>query len=395
MNGQHKLALWVISIFLLTLFPMSARSAPLNRVALVVRFGDGSVRTQCVEFSETQITGLDVLTRSGLSVIYEVNSSTGAAVCKIQNDGCNYPAQPCFCQCSGSSNCVYWSYWHLKNGAWQYSQLGASNYRVSHGDVEGWVWGAGSPNSAPQPPLVEFNSICAPPPTSTPSSSPTPAPSATHTPRPPTATSVPAATVSFTAQPDQITAGECSTLRWDVEYAQAVLLDGAGVSGHDSRQVCPRQTQTFELRVVSASGETQRRVTVKVIQPPATVTPSTPIATLTTQPTWRRPTQTPAQGAPPQATTRPTPTPSVVTATLDASSWLPTVTSAPTVAASPTPQKVAVARSERTSAQPTEPEASEGGQGFPLELLGWAAIVGALLAALALAQVLKRQKHSP
>lgn len=392
MNGQHKLALWVISIFLLTLFPMSARSAPLNRVALVVRFSDGSVRTQCVEFSESQITGLDVLARSGLSVIYEVNGSMGAAICKIQNDGCNFPSQPCFCQCSGGSSCVYWSYWHLKNGAWQYSQSGASNYMVHNGDMEGWVWGAGSPNNAPQPPMIDFNSVCAPPPTSTPS--PTPAPTATHTPRP-TATSVPAATVSFTAQPDQITAGECSTLRWDVDYAQAVFLDGAGVSGHDSRQVCPRQTQTFELRVVSASGETQRRVTVKVIQPPATVTPSTPIATPITQLTLPRPTQTPAQGAPPQATTRPAPTPSVVTATLVASPSPPTVTSVSTVAASPTPQKVAAARSERTSAQPTEPEMNEASKGFPLELLGWAAIVGALLAALALVQVLRRQGRAP
>ncbi|RLC66222.1 MAG: hypothetical protein DRI48_05180, partial [Chloroflexi bacterium] len=40
-----------------------------NRVGLVVRFGDGSLVTRCVEFSEPEISGYDVLTRSGLNVV--------------------------------------------------------------------------------------------------------------------------------------------------------------------------------------------------------------------------------------------------------------------------------------------------------------------------------------
>lgn len=399
MNGQGRVLLLVVSASLLMLFPVSARSGAPNRVALVVRFGDGSVHTQCVEFNEAQITGLDALTRSGLGVIYQASGSS-ATVCKIQNEGCNFPSQPCFCQCSGGPNCIYWSYWHLnaERGAWQYSQLGASSYMVSNGDVEGWVWGAGSPSSAPQPPLVEFNSVCAPPPTSTftpppsPTVSPIPtaAPTATRTPRP-TSTSVPVVAVSFSAQAERITAGECSTLRWDVDSAQAVFLDGQGVGGHASQQVCPRQTQTFELRVVSATGETRRRVTVTVIQPlvSPTTSPSAPTSTSTSLPTLQKQAQVVAPQSSPTATTRPAPTAS---ATMTSAT---TATPAPAVTASSTPRKVSAVKTGQTSAQPTEPETDEADKGFPLELLGWAAIVGALLATLALVRVLRRQGRTP
>jgi hypothetical protein len=398
MNGQRRVLLLVISASLLMLFPVSARSDTPNRVALVVRLGDGSVRAKCVEFNEAQITGLDALTRSSLSVIYEVSGSS-ATVCKIQSDGCNFPSQPCFCQCSGGSSCIYWSYWHLKSGVWQYSQQGASSYIVSNGDVEGWVWGDGSPRSAsaPQPLLVEFNSVCAPPSTSTPTATTAPSatPTATHTPRP-TATSVPAVSVSFTAQAERITAGECSTLRWDVEYARAVFLEGQGVPGHASQQVCPKQTQTFELRVVSASGEAQRRVTVTVIQPPAspTISLGTPTSAPTSLPASLKSAPVIAPQSLSTATTRPSPTPLVTTTAVAALASLPTVTLVPTVAAFATRQKVATVQSRRTSARPMEPKADEADTSFPLELLGWAAIVGALLATLVLVNVLKHQRSN-
>jgi hypothetical protein len=276
--------------------------------------------------------------------------------------------------------------------------MGASSYMVSNGDVEGWVWGLDSPNSAPQPPVVDFNSVCVPAPTAT--FTPLPSPTATliptvaptSTPRP-TATSVPAVSVSFTAQAERITAGECSTLRWDVEYARAVFLEGQGVPGHASQQVCPKQTQTFELRVVSASGETQRRVTVTVIQPPALPTTrlSTPTSAPTSLPASPKPAPIIAAQSLSTATTRPSPTPLVTTTAVAVLAPLPTVTLVPTVAASATPQKVAAVQSRRTSAQPTEPKADKS---FPLELLGWAAIVGALLATLVLVNVLKHQRSN-
>ena len=77
-----------------------------SRAALVVRFDDETAFTQCVSFSEV---------RSGLPLAVDFDS--GTAVCAISGTGC--PATNCFCQCSGGGDCLYWSYWHLLDSAWQ------------------------------------------------------------------------------------------------------------------------------------------------------------------------------------------------------------------------------------------------------------------------------------
>ena len=70
--------------------------------------------------------------------------------------------------------------------------------------------------------------------------------------------------ISFRADRTNIEAGECTTLRWDVEHVKAVYLDGEGVAGHDTRQVCPAQTTKYTLRVVTADGDVYRTVTITV-----------------------------------------------------------------------------------------------------------------------------------
>jgi hypothetical protein len=128
-----------------------------NRAALVVQYGEDAVSTHCVPFAEPQITGLDLLLRSGLDVVY-ASVGMGALVCKIGDVGCPDPGR-CLCACKGA-DCVYWSYWHQVEGAWQYAVQGASQYVVRPGAVEGWVWGAGSASSVPQPPAVRFEDVC-------------------------------------------------------------------------------------------------------------------------------------------------------------------------------------------------------------------------------------------
>ncbi len=59
-------------------------------------------------------------------------------------------------------------------------------------------------------------------------------------------------------------AGNCTTLRWDVEHAIAVYLNGAGVAGHAAQQVCPSSTTTYTLRVEHAGGVTEKQVTITV-----------------------------------------------------------------------------------------------------------------------------------
>ena len=143
---------------------VSAQGAP-HRAGLVIRFGDGSVITRCVTFSEQSITGMELLTRAGLAIRADVNSSIGAGICKIGNQGCDQ-GKSCFCQCEGST-CAYWQYFHLQNGVWNYSNLGASLYSIADGAVEGWAWGN---NVAP--PVMTLDQVCA----SAPS-----APAPTHT----------------------------------------------------------------------------------------------------------------------------------------------------------------------------------------------------------------------
>ena len=306
---------WTSSLALITLLlaagivagNQSALAQQPNRVALIVQHGDGRLITKCVEFNESQISGYDVLTRSGLQVIANFDSGMGAGICTIDGEGC--PADDCFCQCKGDP-CIYWSYHHLQNGQWVYSNLGASNYNVHSGEVEGWAWGEGNPQSGAQPPVIPFDQICAPPATAT----------ATHTPVPPTATQVPptATPIPSTATPlppeawfrlDQnpLTAGGCTMLRWDASHTQHVYLDGVKVSLNGQQEVCPAEPQTYVLRVVNDDSEETYELVLGVTgtvastsTPAPAASPTTVVSSSedTTQPAGSSPTPLPATGAP-------------------------------------------------------------------------------------------------
>ncbi len=94
--------------------------------------------------------------------------------------------------------------------------------------------------------------------------------------RTPTATpTIPTpAQINFRADQTTITRGQCTTLRWDVENATAVFLEGNGVPGHGTQQVCPNNTTTYTLRVNAQTGATDRNVTINVQAPPSTSTPT-------------------------------------------------------------------------------------------------------------------------
>ncbi len=106
-------------------------------------------------------------------------------------------------------------------------------------------------------------------PTRTPTRSPTPRPTdtltTTRTPTAtltatPTLTPTPAAQISFRVDDDRINQGECTTLRWDVEFIREVYLDGQGVVGHSHRDVCPSTTTNYTLRIVHRDGSSEDRV---------------------------------------------------------------------------------------------------------------------------------------
>src|SRR5450759_5929016 len=110
----------LVGLVLMFLLTVGAPGA--FRAGLVVRFADGKVQTACVSFSEPAITGEQLLQRSGFKSIVDSGGALGGAICSINDQGCRYPSQDCFCRCTGSQ-CEYWAYYLWHSGAWLYSCL--------------------------------------------------------------------------------------------------------------------------------------------------------------------------------------------------------------------------------------------------------------------------------
>jgi hypothetical protein len=380
--------LWpFIFLLLASLLPAPAEANGPKQVGLVIDYGDGSVGTFCVEFSEDSISGREVLERAGRQL--ELGFG-GGTVCKIDGVGC--PGDNCWCNCQDpSAGCIYWIYWHLVGGGWEYSGGGAAGYQVRDGDVEGWAWGSGSIGSGGvQPPVYTIEQICQPPtPTHTPANTSTPTVTNTLS---PTDTPGPTNTpeISFRADATELTAGSCTTLRWDVENVQEVYLDGQPQQGHGSKQVCPATSETHELRVVSGGGENRYQVSLTVAPaarsqeaaPTATPQPkaapgapaATPPAALTD--TSAPPTSTPTPDLQPPASNTPTTVP-------------PTTTPAPTSTtaisrAGPTTQAWATRRPREKAAAAPKPGFSLNSTVFLLFGIGAMAGAGLLAVVFAL-----------
>jgi hypothetical protein len=136
---------------IVVLFALSVMLAPrvqaqddANRAAIVVDTSE-----MCVFFGEPEITGLELLQRSNLDVVTEVNAN-GAAVCKIDGTGCD--RGDCFCDYPS-----FWGYWTRDTSAWTFSEVGASERKVTDGSVDGWSYGK---DGKPEPPDRSFDDVC-------------------------------------------------------------------------------------------------------------------------------------------------------------------------------------------------------------------------------------------
>ena len=139
----------LVSILVFPKVAVSANPQEDNQAGLVIQFGNGDVITRCVSFSEVQITGYQLLERSGLEFEASFDPNLGAFVCSIEGEGC--PKNDCQCQVP-----LYWSYWKMIDGDWVYSVIGVSQATVLPGQIDGWVWGDGSS----PPPRVSFEDVC-------------------------------------------------------------------------------------------------------------------------------------------------------------------------------------------------------------------------------------------
>lgn len=181
-----------------------------NRAGLIVQFADGQTETLCVEFEGEEITGADLLVRSGLEAVVDPSSGLGIIVCRLEGQGCDYPAEACFCQCSGSGPCAYWNYFYREPGqdSWTYAALGALRHQVRSGSVDAWVWGDGTTLPATD---LTFEAICPSPTptvTSTPQEPALPAATATHMPAPQPTEAQPANTPAPVATPSPASSGQ-------------------------------------------------------------------------------------------------------------------------------------------------------------------------------------------
>jgi ABC-type amino acid transport substrate-binding protein len=93
----------------------------------------------------------------------------------------------------------------------------------------------------------------------------------------PQPTAPPAAGIAFWADSYYLSAGQCTTVHWDVQnvrevyfYSQGQSWEGHGVTGKENRQVCPGQSTTYYLRVVKQDGSVEtRELRIEVAAPPA------------------------------------------------------------------------------------------------------------------------------
>ncbi len=96
-------------------------------------------------------------------------------------------------------------------------------------------------------------------------------PTATFTQAPPTSTftPIPAPTpfLNFGADNTSITAGQCTNLHWDSGNVQSVFLDGAGVEGAGTRNVCPSVSTPYNLLANFPGGQLNRQVSIFVTGP--------------------------------------------------------------------------------------------------------------------------------
>jgi hypothetical protein len=157
---SHRLiAVLFLALALATvLVPAVLASDPTTmQVGLVIAFPDGKTHLEIVTVPTTATT-FEALEAAKVSVISEVGGY-GTTVCKINDIGCAFPSEPCFCDPTH-----YWAYYHLDPAAnkWVMAPEGVGAYSPTNGAVEGFAWsGFGENDPAVEPPVYTFDQIVA------------------------------------------------------------------------------------------------------------------------------------------------------------------------------------------------------------------------------------------
>jgi hypothetical protein len=113
---------------------------PANYAGIVIHPGDGTVTYAYVPLDEP-VSGIELLRRSGISLVTIGFGGLGDGVCRIEETGCDVgPCRTRLCQ-TGDRNSPYWRYFQQSDtGAWVASPLGGSATKIAPGEVDGWSW---------------------------------------------------------------------------------------------------------------------------------------------------------------------------------------------------------------------------------------------------------------
>jgi hypothetical protein len=133
----------VFALFLVVspAFELTANAqAPVDYAGIVIRPGDGTVTYAYVPLDEP-VSGIELLRRSGISLLTVGFGGLGEGVCRIEETGCDIgPCRTRLCQ-TGDRESPYWRYFQRdETGSWIASPLGGSATRIAPGEVDGWAW---------------------------------------------------------------------------------------------------------------------------------------------------------------------------------------------------------------------------------------------------------------
>src|SRR5215204_3221516 len=86
-------AIVLLFLFVALVCPVAVESQSLNHAGLVVRHSDGRLIYAYIAFAEDEINGVELLRRSGISLVTIGFGGLGEGVCTIDGEGC--PASDC------------------------------------------------------------------------------------------------------------------------------------------------------------------------------------------------------------------------------------------------------------------------------------------------------------
>lgn len=127
-----------------------AQDGPPESAGLVIVDEDGTVGYAFVALDESEISGIELLRRSGADPVTVAFGGLGEGVCGIGRTGCAIDVcRRRMCQ-TGAADSPYWqSFAPDGSGGWSALALGATADRVRDGDVRLWAWTADEPTLAP------------------------------------------------------------------------------------------------------------------------------------------------------------------------------------------------------------------------------------------------------